>query len=230
LVSAHGRVASSSALEPRGSNPISAGSVAISGPRGSSDPALQAGDARPRRCGGRAANGANPRHRLAAGSLYGEAKWRARRRRVFRAAAAVGREEGIIVGFRSRPLQFVPVSRRVLAGALLLGLLAGCEVFKNNEEATAIVSGRALGMPVGEFFDRYGRPEQRAEHPDGSLEFVWVSATKQPTGFAGVDDHVCSLRLSADKRGHINGVEVMYDGQGKTRQSRCSEIFAAEQL
>jgi hypothetical protein len=121
------------------------------------------------------------------------------------------------------------VLRLALACAFVasLGLLAGCEIFKHNEETTAIVSNRALGMPVGEFFDRYGRPQRRDEVADGALEFVWVSAVSSPQGAGSIDDHVCSLRLATDKRGRITTVEVMYDGVGKTQASRCKEIFAA---
>jgi len=121
------------------------------------------------------------------------------------------------------------IRHRRLAAALVLGLglLSGCEIFKKNEETAAIVSNRALGMPVGEFFDRYGRPEQRAELSDGGLEFIWVSSVTATQGRADVDDQICSLRLTADKRGRISSATVMYDGQGKTRMSRCAEIFAA---
>jgi hypothetical protein len=119
------------------------------------------------------------------------------------------------------------VLRAALAGALLLGALAGCGIFKPNEETLSVINARALGMPVGEFFDRYGKPEQRRELADSTLQFVWVSARDSTFGFASVDDHICSLRLAADQRGRISGIEILYDGQGKTRVSRCAEIFAA---
>ena len=121
------------------------------------------------------------------------------------------------------------VLRHSLAVALALacGLLSGCEIFKKNDETATIVGNRALGMPVGEFFDRYGRPQRREEMGDGALEFIWVSAVSPTQGAADVDNQVCSLRLSADKRGRISAAQVMYDGQGKTRMSRCAEIFAA---
>lgn len=120
-----------------------------------------------------------------------------------------------------------PALRAALVAALALGALSGCGIFKDNEQTVAVINARALGMPVGEFFDRYGRPEQRREFADNTLQFVWVSARASPTGFAEVDDHICSLRISADARGRISGFEVMYDGQGKNRLSRCAEIFAA---
>jgi hypothetical protein len=119
------------------------------------------------------------------------------------------------------------VLRAALAGALVLGTLAGCGVFKPNEETLAVVNARALGMPAGEFFDRYGKPEQRRELADSTFQYVWVSARGSPTGFASVDDHICSLRLAADPRGRISGIEILYDGQGKAKSSRCAEIFAA---
>jgi hypothetical protein len=144
-----------------------------------------------------------------------------------RGAAAGFPTGGIIDGCRRPTLITTLALRAALAGALVLGLLGGCGIFKPNEETLAIVNARALGMPVGEFFDRYGRPEQRRELADSTLQFVWVSARGSPTGAEGVDDHVCSLRLAADQRGRISGVQLMYDGQGKTRLSRCAEIFAA---
>jgi hypothetical protein len=119
--------------------------------------------------------------------------------------------------------------RHSLAAACVLAcaLLSGCEIFKKNEETTLIVGNRALGMPVGEFFDRYGRPEQRQELPDGGLQFIWVSSVMQTQGAADVDNQVCSMRVTANKVGRITAVQVMYDGQGKTRLSRCAEIFSA---
>jgi hypothetical protein len=140
-------------------------------------------------------------------------------------AAAGFPREGIIDGSRRPTLSMTPTLRAALASALALGALSGCGIFKDNEQTVATINGRALGMPVGEFFDRYGRPEQRRELPDNTLQFVWVSARDSPTGFAGVDDHICSLRISADARGRISSFEVMYDGPGKTRLSRCAEIF-----
>ena len=113
--------------------------------------------------------------------------------------------------------------------ALVCGLLSGCEIFKKNEETALIVGNRALGMSVSEFFDRYGRPERREELPDGGLQFIWVSSVAPTQGRADVDNQICSMRLTADKRGRISAVQVIYDGEGKNRLSRCAEIFAAAQ-
>jgi hypothetical protein len=111
--------------------------------------------------------------------------------------------------------------------AVACALLSGCEVFKKNDETALIVNNRALGMPAGEFFDRYGRPQRREETSNGAIEYVWVSAVLSTQGRADVDDQLCGLRLSADNRGRITAAQVMYDGQGKNRISRCAEIFAA---
>jgi len=120
------------------------------------------------------------------------------------------------------------VLRRALAGTLVLCLLAGCELFKGNEEVLAIINGRVIGMPAGEFFDRYGRADSRSELADGALVFGWTASLEpeQPGG-ANLDEHICKLRLSADKRGRIRGVQIVYDGPGRKSVSRCGEIFAA---
>jgi hypothetical protein len=120
-----------------------------------------------------------------------------------------------------------PALRAALVAALALGALSGCGIFKDNEQTVAVINARALGMPVGEFFDRYGRPQRRDERTDGGLEFIWVSSVTRTQGRADVDDQVCSLRLTTDRGGRISSAQVMYDGQGKTRMSRCAEIFAA---
>ena len=119
------------------------------------------------------------------------------------------------------------VRHSLAALALACVLFSGCGIFKPNEETATIISSRALGMPVGEFFDRYGRPQRREETGNGAMEYIWVSAVAPTQGWASVDDQVCSLRLNADNRGRISAAAVMYDGQGKTRTSRCAEIFAA---
>ena len=54
-------------------------------------------------------------------------------------------------------------------------------------------------MPVGEFFDRYGRPRARSESADGTIEYNWISTVGYARpGPEGLDERVCKLHLSAD--------------------------------
>jgi hypothetical protein len=117
---------------------------------------------------------------------------------------------------------------RSIAAASLLAALAGCGLFKDNEEVQAIVNKRAIGMPVGDFFDRYGRPRTRSERPDGTMEYDWISTVPYARpGVEGLDERVCKLVLTSDRRGRIDSVVVRYDAQGIRSTSRCGEIFAA---
>jgi hypothetical protein len=114
-----------------------------------------------------------------------------------------------------------------LAAALLCAL-AGCGLLKQDINAQARVSARVLGMPAGEFFDRYGRARSRREVAGGMMEYDWISAVGfAPPGVEGLDEHVCRLHLVADSRGRIERVDVLYDAPGNTSTSRCGEIFAA---
>ena len=119
-------------------------------------------------------------------------------------------------------------SRRVLAAALLVGL-GGCELLKHDAEALTVINSRVLGMPAGDFFDRYGRPSGRAETVDGGMAYDWISSVRfAPPGPEGLDDRVCKLHLTADRQGRINAVQVQYDAPGMKSTSRCGEIFAAK--
>jgi hypothetical protein len=114
-----------------------------------------------------------------------------------------------------------------LAAALLV-TLAGCELFKTNEQVLATINKRILGMPAGDFFDRYGRPLTRADHGDGTIEYDWISPVPYARpGVEGLDEHVCKLVLTSDPRGRIATVVVRYDAPGLKSASRCGEIFAA---
>ena len=117
--------------------------------------------------------------------------------------------------------------RRLVAAALLIAV-GGCELFKHNEEAQAIVNQRVLGKPVGEFFDRYGRATARTEVGDNTAIYNWISdrGTTRP-GPEGQDERVCRLRLTVDKAGKVSDVQILYDAQGVKSRSRCGEIFAA---
>ena len=117
---------------------------------------------------------------------------------------------------------------RAIAAASLLAALAACGLFKTNEEVVAIVNKRVIGMPAGDFFDRYGRPRTRSEKADGSMEYDWISSVPYAKpGVEGLDERVCKLVLTSDPRGRINSVVVRYDAQGVKSASRCGEIFAA---
>jgi hypothetical protein len=118
-------------------------------------------------------------------------------------------------------------SRAVAAAALLVGL-GGCELLKHNQEAQAIINARVIGMPAGDFFDRYGRPRSRSEIADGGMAYDWISGVPYARpGPEGLDERVCKLHLTADGRGRINSVQIQYDAQGTKSTSRCGEIFAA---
>lgn len=108
-----------------------------------------------------------------------------------------------------------------------LAAVAGCELLKHNEEATTVINRRAVGMPAGEFFDRFGRPGKRLEASDGSAAYDWVSSVPEaPPGPEGRDDRLCRLKVSVDKRGRISAVEILFDAPGLKSTSRCSEVFA----
>ena len=118
-------------------------------------------------------------------------------------------------------------ARCALAAATLLCALSGCELLKHDANAAARINARVLGMPAGEFFDRYGRARSRREIAGGMMEYDWFSAMSyaQP-GVEAVDEHICRLHLVADARGRIERVDVLLDAPGNTSTSRCGEIFA----
>ena len=124
--------------------------------------------------------------------------------------------------------RLIIIGRLVAAASLLVGL-AGCELFKHNEVVQATINSRVLGMPAGDFFDRYGRPNGRAETADGGMAYDWISSVPfAPPGQEGLDDRICKLHLTADKQGRINAVQVRYDAVGMKSTSRCGEIFSAK--
>ena len=125
--------------------------------------------------------------------------------------------------------EFPPAALRAAATVSLLLTIAGCSVFKTNEEAQAVITQRAVGMSVGDFFERYGSWKARQVQPDGAVEYAWISATTAPpnNGFYGLDDRTCSLKLVADKNGRILSASLVQDMPGRTTTSRCMEIFKA---
>ena len=123
--------------------------------------------------------------------------------------------------------EFQTAAPRAAAAAALLLAVAGCSVFKTNEEAQAVINQRVIGMPVGDFFDRYGRPKLREAQADGTTEYAWISAiTATPnSGYYGLDDRTCSMKIIADKDWRIVTASIVQDMPGRTTTSRCLELF-----
>jgi len=120
-------------------------------------------------------------------------------------------------------------ARPALAAASLLLALGGCELLKKDAESLAIINKRVLGMPAGDYFDRYGRARSRVEVADKTTEYDWISSVPAARpGPEALDDRVCRLRLTSDPQGRISRVQVLYDAPGLKSTSRCSEIFAAQ--
>jgi hypothetical protein len=112
--------------------------------------------------------------------------------------------------------------------ALLLGA-AGCSVFKTNEEAQAAINQRVVGMQAGDFFDRFGRAKIRDPQSDGTIEYQWISPMGETrnSGYYGLDDRTCTLRIVAGKDGKIQSAIILQDMPGRTSTSRCLEMFKA---
>lgn len=125
--------------------------------------------------------------------------------------------------------EFPTAALRATATLSLLLTIAGCSVFKTNEEAQGAINQRVVGMSVGDFFDRYGSWKTRQVQPDGAVEYAWISAitTDAYKGFYGLDDRTCSMRVIADKNGRILTATIVDDMPGRTTTSRCLEIFKA---
>ncbi len=116
---------------------------------------------------------------------------------------------------------------RPICAAIAFASIAGCGLFK-NEEVANVVNRRAVGMPAGEFFDRFGRAGLKRELGDGSADYEWISSVPfAPPGPAGQDERICKLRVSVDVRGRVSAVQILYDAQGVKSTSRCGEIFSA---
>lgn len=114
----------------------------------------------------------------------------------------------------------------LLAAAALVPL-AGCELLKKNEAAQATVNARAIGLSIGEFQDRFGRPHARVDLGGGAAAYAWESAVEgTPPGPDSRDQRICKLRIAADRRGQIVSADIVHDGLGRRSTSRCTEIFS----
>ena len=125
--------------------------------------------------------------------------------------------------------EFQTAASRAAAPLSLLLAVAGCSVFKTNEEAQAAINQRVVGMSVGDFIERYGSWKARQVQPDGAVEYAWISAitTDAYKGFYGLDDRTCRVKIIADKNGRILTATIVEDMPGRTTTSRCLEIFKA---
>ncbi|NUZ06934.1 hypothetical protein [Piscinibacter koreensis] len=120
-----------------------------------------------------------------------------------------------------------PVSTlaRGASAALVFGL-AACGSIRSNEDAQAVVTRELVGMPIGEFIERYGAPAARSEAPDGSLSFNWESRVgSAPAGPMNLDDRVCKLFITGNRAGRIVTAKIRNDTVGRTSASRCGEMF-----
>ena len=118
---------------------------------------------------------------------------------------------------------------RAAAIVVLLLAAAGCSVFKTNEEAQMAIDKRVVGMQAGDFFDRYGRAKIRDPQSDGSIEYQWISPIGETrnSGYYGLDDRTCTLRIIAGRDGKILTATILQDMPGRTSTSRCLEMFKA---
>lgn len=112
------------------------------------------------------------------------------------------------------------------AALLLVATLAACSAIKTKEEASDIVSRRAVGMQAGAFFDAYGPARSKVDALDGGAVYRWLSSVGSVApGVQSLDERVCNLVVTVDKRGRITAVEVARDTPGRVSASRCGEIF-----
>ena len=123
-----------------------------------------------------------------------------------------------------------PFDARTGATLLLLASLAACGIFKNNEEAQSVVNQRVTGMPAGDFFEQFGPWRTRSEQADGSTAYSWISplGPTPNSGYLGLDERTCTLRVVAAKNGKIATADIVLDNPGRVSTSRCGELFKAK--
>ena len=119
---------------------------------------------------------------------------------------------------------------RFTAMVACAGWLAGCGSAKGENDIPALLNQRLIGMPAGEFFDRYGPANTRTVGDANTAIYDWES----DVGYArpgpnGLDTRVCRLTITVSKALRISAVEVVLDMEGVTSTSRCREIFDAKE-
>ncbi len=132
------------------------------------------------------------------------------------------------MAIRTRATPVLRAATGAVALLLVLAGSAGCELIKKDEAVQSIVSRRAVGMPIGAFFDEFGRPRSRAELLDGTVRYGWESSVGSArAGPDSLDQRICQLQIVADAKGRITSADVVHDSPGRVSTSRCGEIFAA---
>jgi hypothetical protein len=115
--------------------------------------------------------------------------------------------------------------RRGALGALVCGL-AACGSLRSGEDAQVVVTRQLVGMPIGDFIERYGAPQFRSEARDGSLSFDWESQVGSvPAGPMNLDARVCKLHVTGNRSGRIVAAQIRNDAVGRSSTSRCGEMF-----
>jgi len=115
---------------------------------------------------------------------------------------------------------------RIAVVVLVLLAATGCASRAPAAGAQADVNAKLIGIPVGDFFERHGRPISRLERSDGTLAFDWAGGdTRVAAGPYGPEDKICRLLITADKNGRIVSAEIIRDAQGERSLSRCVELL-----
>jgi len=113
-----------------------------------------------------------------------------------------------------------------LLAPVVVSVLAGCALRAPVDASQVAVDAKAVGVPAGDFFERYGRPVTRVEQADGTFVFEWEGGSvKMAAGPTGLEDKICRLRLTTGKDGRIATAEITRDAKGERRLSRCAELF-----
>src|SRR5438270_6954843 len=116
--------------------------------------------------------------------------------------------------------------RSIVLVAPLSLFVGACASHGPAEGAQAAVNAKAVGLSVGDFFDRHGRPSSRLERSDGTLVFDWSGgATRVAAGPYGPEEKICRLLITTDKNGRIASAEIVRDAKGERALSRCVEVL-----
>jgi len=103
----------------------------------------------------------------------------------------------------------------------------GYGLTENGGQATA-----AAGSEKVELLGSTGRPLPCVEitfrvHPDMPDGEILLRSPTQMSGYYGLDDRTCTLRLIAGKDGKIHTATILQDMPGRSSNSRCMEMFKA---